>query len=366
MTSYDTTIYVAGHRGLVGSAIVRALERRGRRRIVTRTHRELDLTDRSAVDQFFASAQPQAVVLAAAKVGGILANATRPAEFIRENLAIALNCIDSAHRHGVDRLLFLGSSCIYPRLCPQPMREEHLLSGPLEPTNQAYAIAKIAGVELCRSYRRQYGRCYQTVMPTNLYGPNDNFDLESSHVLPALIRKCHLAKLALAGDQEAIQRDIARFGPLPADVRAALGLGNGKAPRQRPYVLLWGTGRARREFLHADDLADACLFLLERGCDEEMVNVGVGRDITIAELASMVAEITGYQGQIRFDASRPDGAPRKLLDTSRLSGLGWKARISLRQGIAATYRWYTAQLEDVDLSSPPPPRPTSAPCGTPL
>ncbi len=340
----DAPVYVAGHRGLVGAAMVRAFTRRGHQNIVTRTHAELDLTDGPAVREFFTATRPQIVIVAAAKVGGILANNTYPAEFIHQNLAIELNCIHEAYRHGVDRLLFLGSSCIYPRLCPQPIKEEYLLTGPLEPTNAPYAVAKIAGIEMCRSYRRQYGCRFRSVMPTNLYGPGDNFDLETSHVLPALIRKFHLAKLVRAGDADGIRHDIERFGPLPADVRTALGIDDSGRPTSEPCVLLWGSGRARREFLHVDDLADACLFLLERDDGHDLVNIGVGRDITIAELARLVAEIVGYDGAIRFDTDKPDGTPRKVLDVSRLTTLGWQARITLRQGITDTYRWYLEQI----------------------
>ena len=301
----DDKIYVAGHRGLVGSAICRALEGGGFTNVVVRTHAELDLTDRSAVDAFFERERPAHCILAAARVGGIVANDTYPAEFIRDNLAIELNVIDAAHRYGVDKLLLLGSSCIYPRDCPQPIREEYLLTGPLETTNSAYAVAKIAGIEMCRAYRRQYGDRFIAVMPTNLYGPGDNYDLKSSHVLPALIRKMVEAKAATA-----------------------------------PTVTIWGTGKPRREFLHADDLADACLFLLERYDGEEIVNIGVGRDITIGELARMVADAVGYTGELVFDTTKPDGTPQKLLDVSRLTGLGWQARISLREGIARTVAEY--------------------------
>lgn len=304
----ESRIYVAGHRGMVGSAIVRRLREEGFERIVTRARTGLDLTDARAVDAFFAEERPEYVFLAAAKVGGILANATCPAGFIRENLAIELNVIEAAHRHGVKKLLFLGSSCIYPRHAPQPIKEEYLLTGALEPTNQPYAIAKIAGIELCRSYRRQYGADFISVMPTNLYGPNDDFDPRTSHVLPALIRRFHEAKER--GDEA---------------------------------VVVWGSGRPRREFLHVDDLADACVFLMERYSAEEPINVGVGKDMSIASLAELVREVVGYEGEIRFDPSKPDGTPRKLLDVGRLHSMGWRARIPLREGIERTYRWY---LED--------------------
>ena len=303
----DQTIYVAGHRGLVGSALVRALERHGFTNLLRHTHAELDLTDRDAVDTFFAEQRPAYVFLAAAKVGGIVANDTYPADFIRDNLAIQLHVIDAAHRFGVEKLLFLGSSCIYPKLCPQPMKEEYLLTGALEPTNSAYAVAKIAGIEMCQAYRRQYGCHFISVMPTNLYGPGDNYDLETSHVLPALIRKFHEAQEAGA-----------------------------------PTVTIWGTGSPRREFLHADDLAGACLFLMDRYDESEIINIGVGEDATIRELAERVAEATGFTGELLFDTSKPDGTPRKLLDVSRLTTLGWRAQIDLREGIRRTVEEYRA------------------------
>ncbi|MCX8007875.1 MAG: GDP-L-fucose synthase [Coriobacteriia bacterium] len=302
-------IYVAGHTGLVGSAIVRRLSAGGFEQVITRSHDELDLTRQAAVDAFFERERPEYVFLAAAKVGGILANATYPADFIRDNLQIQTNVIDAAHRFGAKKLLFLGSSCIYPRYAPQPMREEHLLTGPLEPTNEPYAVAKIAGIVMVRSYRRQYGFNGISLMPTNLYGPGDNFDLETSHVIPAMIRKFHEAKVA-----------------------------------GEPSVTLWGTGTPRREFLHVDDLADAAVFLMERYDGEDIVNVGVGEDITIAELGLLVQAIVGYRGQIVWDTSKPDGTPRKLLDVSRLHALGWRARIGLREGVEATYRWYLDNL----------------------
>ncbi|MBE3557393.1 MAG: GDP-L-fucose synthase [Firmicutes bacterium] len=300
----DAKIYVAGHRGLVGSAIVRRLQTEGYTHLVTRTHIQLDLTDARAVDAFFVQERPEYVFLAAAKVGGILANDTYPADFIRENLQIEVNVIDAAHRYGVDKLLFLGSSCIYPKLAPQPIREEYLLTGPLEPTNDAYAVAKIAGIQMCQSYYKQYGDRFISVMPTNLYGPGDNFDPVTSHVLPAMIRKFHEAKMS-----------------------------------GQPQVLLWGTGQPRREFLHVDDLADACLFLMDHFDDPSIVNIGVGQDLTIAELARMVADVVGYTGEIVYDPSKPDGSPQKLLDVSKLTRLGWRPRIQLRQGIADVYRW---------------------------
>jgi GDP-L-fucose synthase len=298
-------VYVAGHRGLVGSALVRRLHADGHENLILRSRTELDLTDAVAVSRFFEESRPRYVFLAAAKVGGIVANDTYPADFIRANLAIQLNVIDAAHRSGVDRLLFLGSSCVYPKHAPQPMKEEHLLTGPLEPTNEAYAIAKIAGLKMCEAYRRQYGSGFFGVMPTNLYGPNDNFDLETSHVLPALIRRFHEAKLTGA-----------------------------------PDVTLWGTGSPRREFLHVDDLAEACVFLMRQDVPPDRVNIGWGRDITIRELAELVAAIVGYRGTLGWDSTRPDGTPRKLLDTSQLTALGWQPAIGLEEGIRATYDWY--------------------------
>lgn len=298
-------IFVAGHRGLVGSAIVRQLRAAGIDNLVLRTHAELDLVDQHAVDDFFAAERPEQVFLAAAKVGGIYANATRPAEFIQSNLAIQTNVIHSAWKYGARKLLFLGSSCIYPRDCPQPIREEYFLTAPLEPSNEAYAVAKIAGIKLCQAYRSQYGFDAICAMPTNLYGPGDNFDLLDSHVLPALIRRFHEAKEA-----------------------------------GTPQVTLWGTGTPRREFLFVDDLADAAVFLMQRYSEAGIVNVGTGRDISIRELAALVADIVGYTGDINFDASRLDGTPRKLLDIGRMTAMGWAPRTELRQGIAATYLAY--------------------------
>ncbi len=304
------SVYVAGHRGLVGSAIVRRLKRAGCLDPIFRTRADLDLTRQDAVDAFFRDQQPELVFLAAAKVGGILANDTRPAEFIAENLAIELNIIQSAWRHGTRKLVFLGSSCIYPRDAPQPMREEYLLTGPLESTNDAYAIAKIAGIKLCQAFRKQYDFDAISLMPTNLYGPGDSFDLASSHVLPALIRRFHEAKVR--GDEA---------------------------------VTIWGTGTPLREFLHADDLADAAWFLAQHYSSPEIVNVGVGRDISIGELAQLIAKIVGFEGEIRHDTSKPDGTPRKLLDVSRLTALGWEASIGLREGIESTYAWFLANSD---------------------
>jgi GDP-L-fucose synthase len=297
-------IYVAGHRGLVGSAICRRLRRSGYSNLILRDHAQLDLTDRAAVEVFFAAEKPQYVFVAAAIVGGILANSTHPVEFLRDNLAIELNVIDAAYRHGVRKLEALGSSCIYPRLAPQPIREDYLLTGTLEPTNEWYAVAKIAGIKLAQAYRKQYGFRAISLMPTNLYGPEDNFDLESSHVLPALLRKAHEARLAQADE-----------------------------------MVVWGSGTPRREFMHVDDMADAAVFLMQHYDEGEIINVGVGSDITIRDLAEMICRIVGFEGRLVFDASKADGMPRKLLDVSRLNALGWQAKIGLEEGIAATYQW---------------------------
>jgi GDP-L-fucose synthase len=298
-------VFVAGHRGLVGSAIVRALNGAGYRNLIVGGRDAVDLRNRSAVDAFFDAQQPEYVFLAAAKVGGILANDTYPADFLYENLMIQANVIDSAFRHGVTKLLFLGSSCIYPRLAPQPIREEYLLTGPLEPTNEWYAIAKITGIKMCQSYRKQHGFNAISLMPTNLYGPGDNFDLQSSHVLPALLRKFTDA-----------------------------------AERRAPEVVVWGSGSPRREFLHVDDLADACLHLMHHYSEPEPINVGTGEDLTIRELAEMIQRLAGFAGKLIWDSSKPDGTPRKLLDVSRLTSLEWKARIPLEQGLRDTLHWY--------------------------
>ena len=335
MTPLDK-IYVAGHKGLVGSAIVGKLRSEGYENLVLRSHAELDLTDQLSVMTFFEQERPGYVFLAAARVGGIHANASRPADFIRDNLLIESNVIDGAWRSGVKKLLFLGSSCIYPRLAPQPMKEEHLLSGPLEPTNQWYAVAKIAGIKMCQAYRKQYGFNAISAMPTNLYGPGDNFDLENSHVLPALIRKFHLAKLASAGDMAGVLADESVFGPIPEPFRTRL-----------PPVSIWGTGTPRREFLHVDDLADACLFLMQNYDSEEIVNVGVGEDLSIKELAEIVKDVVGFRGNIEFDSSKPDGTPRKLLDVSVMHSLGWRPAIGLREGIRQTYAWYVQRAKQL-------------------
>ena len=303
----DARIYVAGHRGMVGSALVRLLRTKGYRNLLCLTSKELDLRDGRQVEQFFSETNPEYIIIAAAKVGGILANSSFPAEFLYDNLAIQTNLIHQAHLHRVKKLLLLGSSCIYPRDCPQPIREEYLLSEVLEPTNEWYAIAKIAGIKMCQAYRRQYGCDFIAAMPTSLYGPNDSFDLSTAHVLPALIRRFHEAK------------------------------DRGEAPT------IWGTGSPYREFLHVDDCAEACLVLMERHSGEDIVNVGAGIDLPIAELAALVAEVVGYTGEIRWDRTKPDGTPRKLLDCSRMAALGWTPHISLQEGIGSTYRWYVDQ-----------------------
>jgi GDP-L-fucose synthase len=312
----EAKIYVAGHRGLVGAAVVRALQQQGYANLVTRTHREVDLTEQAAVRGFFEQERPQAVIMAAARVGGIQANNSRPAEFIRDNLLIQDNLIDSAHRAGIQKFVFLGSSCIYPKLAPQPIKEDYLLTGPLEPTNEWYAVAKIAGLKMCQAYRRQYGFNAISLMPTNLYGPGDNFDLQNSHVLPALIRRFHEAK-----------------------------------ERGDATMSVWGTGTPRREFLHVDDLADAVVYLLETYNEEPIVNIGWGEDVTIRELAETVAAVAGFQGRLVFDSSKPDGTPRKLLDTSRLTSLGWKPKITLRAGIEQTYAWFKEHVAEARLTA---------------
>jgi GDP-L-fucose synthase len=340
-------IYIAGHKGLAGSAILRKLQSEGYTNLITRTHEALNLERQGDVEAFFKAETPEYVFLAAAKVGGIWANSTFPAEFIHKNLAIQAHVIHSSYLYGVKKLLFLGSSCIYPKLCPQPMKEEYLLSGFLEPTNEPYAIAKIAGIKMCQSYNRQYGTNFISVMPTNLYGPQDNFNLETSHVLPAFIRKFHLAKLAAANFFEAIQQDESSFGVIPADIKLGLGLTEKttiKETKAKPTVLLWGSGTPRREFLHVDDLADACLYLMNKYDESEIINIGIGKDFTIREIAEATAKIVEFHGEVVWDTSKPDGTPQKLLDVSRLNRLGWKAKISIEQGIATTYRWYRGSM----------------------
>lgn len=362
-------ILVTGAAGMVGSAIIRALLARGYTNIVGTIHRtvpdfgpeaegkvrleRLNLLDQQAVSIFFTTEQPRHVFLAAAKVGGIYANNTYPAEFIHDNLVIQTNVIHNAYLAEVERLLFLGSSCIYPKLCPQPMKEEYLLTGPLEPTNEPYALAKIAGIEMCWAYNRQYGCRFIPVMPTNLYGENDSFDLENSHVLPALIRKCHLAKMAMEGNLAAIIRDEQRFGPIPADIKQAIGLNADSTfltqDAADAKVVVWGTGTPNREFLHVDDMAEACVFIMKGdfsalkatcGQTDILFNIGSGTDQTIKELALMVRNAVGFQGEIVFDDAKPDGTPKKLLDVSRAGALGWKAIIGLKDGIEQVYSWY--------------------------
>jgi GDP-L-fucose synthase len=340
-------VFVAGHRGMVGAAIVRKLRAEGVDDIVTRTHKELDLTDQAAVFKFFETESIDNVVLAAAKVGGIHANNSYPADFIYQNLMIQANVIHGAYRKGIKDLLFLGSSCIYPKLCPQPMAEESLLAGYLEPTNEPYAVAKIAGIKMCESYNRQYGTHYLSVMPTNLYGPGDNYHLENSHVIPAIIRKYHLAKLALEKDLEAIQDDEKRYGPIPADIKKSIGLSadcSSLSARQKPQVLLWGTGRAYREFLHVDDMAAACFHVMQKWSPKpdapSFLNVGTGTDVTIGEVAERIRKIVGFTGETLYDESKPDGTPRKLLDTRRINEQGWAPHFSLDEGLQDAYDWY--------------------------
>jgi GDP-L-fucose synthase len=341
----DSSVYVAGHRGLVGSAFVRRLKAEGYTNLVTRTHGELDLLRQDRVEAFFKTEKPEYVILAAAKVGGIWGNNTYPAQFIYENLAIQTNVIHAAYTNNVKKLLFLGSSCIYPKHCPQPIKEEYLLSDYLEPTNEPYAVAKIAGIKMCQAYNRQYHTRCISIMPNNLYGPNDNFDLETSHVLPALIRKFHLAKLALTGDWQAIDKDEAARGAIPDDVKSAIGLelstGKPRDPSHgQPSVIIWGTGTPRRELLHVDDLAAAGVFLMKHYDESDIINIGWGRDQSILELAELVSDVVGFKGNIKWDESKPDGTPQKLLDISRLTKLGWQPEITLRDGIREVYEWY--------------------------
>ena len=326
----------------------RELQRQGFTRLIGRTHAELDLLDGAAVRRFYAEEKPEYVVDAAAKVGGIVANNTYRGEFIYENLMIQNNVIHQSYLHGVKKLMFLGSTCIYPRNCPQPMREEYLLTGELEYTNEPYAIAKIAGIKMCEAYNRQYGTCFRAVMPTNLYGPGDNYHLDNSHVIPAMIRKYHLARLAADGAVEAIRRDEARYGAIPADIRAAIGLApdSSRLVHDRPQVVLWGSGSPRREFLHVDDMAAACVHVM--GLDQDVfappapsfLNVGTGHDITIRETAALVAALVGFDGETVYNPEQPDGTPRKLLATDRITALGWQPRLSLQAGLADAYRWY--------------------------
>ncbi len=381
----SSTIFVAGHRGMVGAAIVRRLQTEGYHNILTKTHAELDLTNQAAVHDFFQNERVDYVVLAAAKVGGIYANTTYPADFIYNNLMIQSNVIHEAYQAGIEHLLFLGSSCIYPKFAPQPMKEEHLLTGKLEPTNEPYAIAKIAGIKMCESYNRQYGTSYRSVMPTNLYGPGDNYHLENSHVLPAMIRKYHLAKLAMEGNIEAIQKDESAHGIIPSDIKEAIGLlpdSSRLTPHTSPKVVLWGTGQAHREFLHVDDMASACTFVMK--LDQSVftkspapnpkspsvtpkpsvpspqsssvppdssylaphpsfLNVGTGQDQTITETAQLIKKIVKFEGETLYDSSKADGAPKKLLDTTRINALGWQPGFSLQDGLKDTYGSYLQQ-----------------------
>ena len=379
----EDSIFLAGHRGMVGSAILRHLRSEGYDRIITRTHSELDLKDQRAVREFFNGEKIDYVIIAAAKVGGIYANNTYPAEFIYNNLMMEANLIHEAWQAGIQRLLFLGSSCIYPKHAVQPMKEESLLSGKLEPTNEAYAIAKIAGIKLCEFYNRQYGTQYRSVMPTNLYGPNDSFDLNNSHVLPALIRKFHLAKLAEHHDWEGIRRDELKYGAIPQDIQQSLNcIATPNTKSSSPAhggIMLWGSGLPKREFLYVDDMAAACLLLinlsdaqydgLRSGGSPEFkaksntmafeagraendhrpmvshINIGAGSDMTVQQLAEITKKVVGYTGDMVWDRSKPDGMPQKLLDISRLTSIGWKPEVTIEQGIARTYAWYMENLE---------------------
>jgi len=356
----DSAIYIAGHRGMVGSAIARQLLKEGYKNLILRTSSELDLRNQQAVNDFFAQHKPEYVFLAAAKVGGILANDSYPADFLRDNLQIQTNVIDAAWRNGVTKLAFLGSSCIYPKLAPQPMAENCLLTGLLEPTNECYAIAKIAGIKMCEAYHKQYGFNAVSLMPTNLYGPNDHYDLQTSHVLPAMIRKFHLARLAQDGNIAAIAANESRYGTIPEDILRGLGIervnDNGdisstqvnhhfRIVHSSPKVTLWGSGEPYREFLHVDDMVDACLFIMdlpekvEEG-DDNLYNLGVGNDIRIKDLANMVRLISGFEGSLIWDDSKPDGTPRKLMDVSKINTLGWQAKTDLADGIQAVYQQY--------------------------
>ena len=371
----NSKIYVAGHRGLVGSALLRRLDAKGYSNIVFRTHSELDLEDPLHVRDFFTAENPEFVFHAAGKVGGILANNTYPVDFLLRNIKIQINVIEAAWRYGVKGFLSLGSSCIYPKLAPQPMKEQYLLTGALEPTNEPYAIAKIAGIELCESYNRQYGARFLSVMPTNLYGPNDSYDLQNSHVLPAFIRKFHLAKSAARGEWEAIARSEAAYGPMPDDFAAnlmAISKFNGRdipesfaagaeaAGPPSPAIKLWGTGSPRREFLYSDDLADACVLLMEKldrlfggpapprefTASNHLINIGYGQDATIRTLAEQVAAIVGFDGPLDWDATKPDGTPRKLLDSQKINGIGWLPSTPLGQGIRLAYADYLSKITD--------------------
>jgi GDP-L-fucose synthase len=341
----SSKIFVAGHRGLVGSAILRKLKRDGYENLIVRSSKQLDLRRQNSVENFLKKQKPEYVFLAAAKVGGILANNTYPAEFIYDNLMIQTNLIHASYRYNVKKLLFLGSSCIYPKFSPQPMKEEYLLTGILEPTNEPYAIAKIAGIKMCQSFNRQYGSNFISVMPTNLYGPGDNFNLETAHVLPALIRKFHIARLLQEKKFEDIKKDLQRY-PIGfyLDLKLEPHLILDKVGITSEYVKLWGTGEVYREFLFIDDLADACVFLMQNYDEGEIINIGTGIDITIKDLAELVKNIIGFEGGIVWDKTKPDGTSRKLLDVSKIHSLGWKAQTSLEEGIKKTYEWYISNI----------------------
>ncbi|UZP67609.1 GDP-L-fucose synthase [Desulfovibrio mangrovi] len=332
-------IYVAGHRGLVGSAIVRQLKAKGYTNLVTRTHSELDLLNQQAVADFFAAEKPEYVFLAAAKVGGIMANNTYRGQFIYENMTIQNHVMHQSMLHGVKRLVFLGSSCIYPKMAQQPIKEEYLMTGPLEPTNSPYAVAKIAGIEMCHAYNAQYGTSFVPVMPTNLYGPGDNFDLETSHVLPALMRKFYLGKLAMDGDWDAIDTDEKKWGKIPEDIKKSIGCYERDASNCK--VVLWGTGSPYREFLYVDDMADACIFVMFESDTTELLNIGTGEDLIIKKVSEILAAVVGYDGGIIWDVTKPDGTLKKVLDVSKISLLGWRPQVDLQDGISRAMEYYT-------------------------
>jgi len=350
----NSKIYVCGHTGLVGSAILRKLLNVGYENIVTETHTQLDLTSQKSVEDFFRREKPNYVFLAAAKLGGISANMTYRGEFIYQNLMIQTNILHMSYIHGVKKLIFLGSSCIYPKHAPQPIKEDYLMTGPLEPTNSPYSVAKIAGIEMCHAYNTQYNTSFMPIMPNNVYGPNDNYDLKNSHVLPALIRKFHLAKLATLKDWEGIKIDENCYGLIPGDIKASIGIDPltnepAKYPAKKPKVVLWGTGTPRREFLHADDLADACVHIMSSRLEKYsnfLLNIGTGKDQSIKELAELIARIVDFDGELVWDSTKPDGTPRKLLDVSRFEQSGWESKISLEEGIQSTYVDYLRKMKN--------------------